>query len=87
MIHYVIKEVDEGAPLLVKELPMIEGESIEDLESRMHDLGQYPLLARRSASLIIVQNMKPLLKEPTLQSVSCGKEENLRISLVLQTRA
>jgi phosphoribosylglycinamide formyltransferase len=40
MIHYVIKEVDEGAPLLVKELPMIEGESVQDLESRMHDLGQ-----------------------------------------------
>lgn len=45
MIHYVIKEVDEGAPLLVKELLMIEGESIRDLESRVHDLGQYLLLA------------------------------------------
>ncbi len=50
MIHYVIKEVDEGAPLLVKELPMIEGESVQDLESRMHDLGQYLLLARRSVA-------------------------------------
>lgn len=39
MIHYVIKEVDEGAPLLVKELPMIEGESVQDLEARVHDLG------------------------------------------------
>ena len=40
MIHYVIKEVDEGAPILVKELSMIDGESISDLESRIHDLGQ-----------------------------------------------
>jgi len=42
MIHYVIKEVDEGAPLLVKELPMIKGESVQDLEARMHDLGEFP---------------------------------------------
>jgi len=54
MIHYVIREVDEGAPLLVKELAMIEGESVQDLESRIHDLGQYLLLAWRSALLIVV---------------------------------
>lgn len=39
MIHYVIKEVDEGTPILIKELPMIEGESLSDLEARIHNLG------------------------------------------------
>ena len=39
MIHYVIREVDEGTPILVKELPMIEGESLSDLEARIHNLG------------------------------------------------
>lgn len=40
MIHYVIKEVDMGTPILVRELPMIQGESLVDLEARIHDLGQ-----------------------------------------------
>lgn len=39
MIHYVIKEVDEGTPILTKKLPMIEGESLSDLEARIHNLG------------------------------------------------
>jgi phosphoribosylglycinamide formyltransferase len=36
MIHYVIEEVDEGEPIVVKELEMHEGESLEALEDRIH---------------------------------------------------
>ena len=36
MIHDVIEEVDEGQPLLVREIHMIPGESLEDLEQRIH---------------------------------------------------
>jgi phosphoribosylglycinamide formyltransferase len=36
MIHYVIEAVDEGQPLLVKEVDMVSGESLGDLETRIH---------------------------------------------------
>lgn len=38
MIHYVIEEVDLGEPLIVKEIPVIKGEPLEDWETRIHDL-------------------------------------------------
>lgn len=36
MIHYVIAAVDEGAPLVVKELDMVAGESLDEYEDRVH---------------------------------------------------
>ncbi|CUS13144.1 unnamed protein product [Tuber aestivum] len=36
MIHYVITAVDKGTPIIVREIEMIKGESLEDLENRMH---------------------------------------------------
>lgn len=36
MIHKVIAEVDRGEPVLVKELDLIKGESLEDYEARVH---------------------------------------------------
>lgn len=36
MIHYVISEVDMGEPLLVKEVPLIENETLNELEQRIH---------------------------------------------------
>lgn len=37
MVHYVIEEVDKGAPLVVKELELIPGqESLEQYEERVH---------------------------------------------------
>lgn len=36
MIHYVIEEVDEGQPIVVKEIDIQPGESLESLESRIH---------------------------------------------------
>ena len=39
MIHYVIKEVDEGAPIITRELVFKEGESLNEVETRIHELG------------------------------------------------
>lgn len=39
MIHYVIKEVDEGAPIITRELALKEGESLNEVETRIHELG------------------------------------------------
>lgn len=36
MIHYVIQQVDKGQPLIVKEIPVIKGESCDDFEARIH---------------------------------------------------
>ena len=36
MIHYVIEEVDEGQPIVIKEIELKEGESLDSLEDRIH---------------------------------------------------
>lgn len=36
MVHEVVAEVDRGAPILVRNVPIYKGESLEDLETRMH---------------------------------------------------
>ncbi|KAK4656900.1 Bifunctional purine biosynthetic protein ADE5,7 [Podospora pseudocomata] len=36
MVHYVIAQVDRGAPILVKEIECREGEELEQLEQRIH---------------------------------------------------
>lgn len=38
MIHYVIAEVDEGKPLLVRELDLIKTETVDEYEERVHKL-------------------------------------------------
>ncbi|KAF3315318.1 hypothetical protein TWF173_003863 [Orbilia oligospora] len=38
MIHYVIKEVDRGEPIVVKKVEFKTGESVEDLTARIHDI-------------------------------------------------
>jgi phosphoribosylglycinamide formyltransferase len=37
MIHYVIAEVDRGPPILVKEIEILKGEPLENLEERIHE--------------------------------------------------
>ncbi|OMH84108.1 Phosphoribosylglycinamide formyltransferase [Zancudomyces culisetae] len=36
MVHYVIPAVDEGKPILAREVPILPEDSIEDLENRIH---------------------------------------------------
>ncbi|KAJ2780783.1 phosphoribosylglycinamide formyltransferase [Coemansia javaensis] len=36
MVHYVIPEVDKGEPILVEEVPCVEGDTLEALEARIH---------------------------------------------------
>lgn len=38
MIHYVIDEVDRGEPVMVREVECVEGESLESLEERIHEI-------------------------------------------------
>ncbi len=36
MVHYVVEEVDSGECIEFAEVPMKEGESLEELEERVH---------------------------------------------------
>lgn len=36
MIHEVVKEVDRGQPLLIREVPFEKGDSLADIEERIH---------------------------------------------------
>ena len=38
MVHRVIKEVDRGQPLVVREIEMRHGETLEQLEGRIHEV-------------------------------------------------
>jgi phosphoribosylglycinamide formyltransferase len=36
MVHYVVPEVDAGAPLVVAHVPILERDSLADFEMRLH---------------------------------------------------
>jgi phosphoribosylglycinamide formyltransferase len=38
MIHYVIAEVDAGEPIVVREVEFRSGETLDELEARMHEV-------------------------------------------------
>ncbi|KAJ1854705.1 phosphoribosylglycinamide formyltransferase [Coemansia sp. RSA 1822] len=56
MVHYVIPEVDKGAPILVEEIPCKEGDSLEDLENRIHAVEHHIL--PKAVKLVLSGNAK-----------------------------
>ncbi|KAI1369405.1 formyl transferase [Xylaria arbuscula] len=50
MIHYVVEEVDRGAPVLTQEIPIREGETLEELEQRIHGY-EHELIVKATALL------------------------------------
>ncbi|XDG06685.1 hypothetical protein ABKA04_006300 [Annulohypoxylon sp. FPYF3050] len=50
MIHYVIAEVDRGEPILVQKIQIQEGESLEDLEQKIHGY-EHGLIVKATALL------------------------------------
>lgn len=55
MIHHVISEVDMGEPIVTKEVPMVKGESEEELENRIHEV-EWGLIVEGTARAL--QQMK-----------------------------
>ena len=49
MVHFVIDEVDRGAPIMVKEIEW-EGEELEELKERMH-LHEHELIVKATAKV------------------------------------
>ncbi|KAI0869386.1 formyl transferase [Hypoxylon argillaceum] len=50
MIHYVVEEVDRGAPVLTQEIQIQDEESLEDLEQRIHGY-EHELIVKATALL------------------------------------
>lgn len=50
MIHYVVEEVDRGAPVLTREIQIQDNESLEELEQRMHGY-EHELIVKATALL------------------------------------
>jgi phosphoribosylglycinamide formyltransferase len=51
MIHHVISEVDMGEPIVTKEVPIMKGESEEQLENRIHEV-EWELIVEGTARAI-----------------------------------
>lgn len=62
MIHRVVREVDRGEPVLVREIGFVEGELLEEYETRLHKVEHE----------IIVQATKNVLDEVRPIVVSCN---------------
>lgn len=37
MVHYVIKQVDRGEPLMTREIEIQQGEELDQLKERIHE--------------------------------------------------
>lgn len=57
MVHRVVKEVDRGEPLVVREIEIKEGESKEQLETRIHEVSYFIIGVEIMADLFRL-NMK-----------------------------
>ncbi|CAN8098775.1 unnamed protein product [Discula destructiva] len=51
MVHYVIAQVDRGEPITTKEIECREGESLQDLEQRIHS-HEHQLLVAATAKVV-----------------------------------
>ncbi|KAK2013998.1 phosphoribosylglycinamide formyltransferase [Colletotrichum eremochloae] len=51
MIHYVIEAVDRGEPILVEEVEVREGDSLADLEERMHSV-EHQIIVKATAKVV-----------------------------------
>jgi phosphoribosylglycinamide formyltransferase len=56
MIHYVIEEVDQGEPIVVKDIPIQQGESLEDLETRIHKIEHQAIVEGTNVALETLKN-------------------------------
>ncbi|KAH9944502.1 phosphoribosylglycinamide formyltransferase [Epithele typhae] len=51
MVHYVVKEVDRGEPILVREVEILPGEPIEAFEERLHGL-EWKIIVEATAKVL-----------------------------------
>ena len=56
MIHYVISEVDMGQPIVVKEVEIKEGDTLQELEQRIHHIEWEAIV---EGTRIVLESLRP----------------------------
>ncbi|KAK0641693.1 formyl transferase [Cercophora newfieldiana] len=51
MVHYVIKQVDRGEPLMTREIEIQQGEELKQLEERIHE-NEHQLIVEATAKVV-----------------------------------
>ena len=51
MVHYVVKEVDRGEPVIVREVEIVPGEPIEAFEERLHAV-EWKIIVEATAKVL-----------------------------------
>jgi phosphoribosylglycinamide formyltransferase len=50
MVHYVIAEVDRGAPIIVREVECVEGDTLEMLQTKIHQV-EHEIIVQATAQV------------------------------------
>ncbi|KAJ2922381.1 hypothetical protein H1R20_g14714, partial [Candolleomyces eurysporus] len=59
MVHRVVKDVDRGEPVIVREVPIEKGEPIESFEERLHKV-EHEIIVQAAAK--VLEEVKPVQK-------------------------
>ncbi|KAJ7265957.1 formyl transferase [Mycena haematopus] len=51
MVHRVVKDVDRGEPLIVQEVPIMQGEALDDFAKRLHAV-EWQIIVRASKQVL-----------------------------------
>lgn len=65
MVHEVVAEVDRGAPVLVREVPIRKGETLEGLEERMHSVEHELIVEATRVVLKRIEDGESVAQIPT----------------------
>ena len=57
MIHRVVKEVDKGEPIIIRQVDFVKGESMEEYETRLH-LVEHEIIVEATSK--VLDEVKPL---------------------------
>lgn len=69
MIHYVISEVDAGQPILVQKVKILEGETLEELTERIHEVEHKAIVQGTEMAIDMLDSRN----KQTLEAQSSGK--------------
>ncbi|KAF7330898.1 Phosphoribosylglycinamide formyltransferase [Mycena venus] len=51
MVHRVVKDVDRGEPLIVREIPIMQGEALDDFAKRLHSV-EWEIIVQASKQVL-----------------------------------
>lgn len=77
MIHKVITEVDKGEPILVKEIELLKGDSLEDYEQKVHDVEHVAIVEGTNRILGEIPEVKEVKVETKEEKLEPKETEKL----------